>query len=165
MALAAQVVFTVIDDTGERGTTSVNVPVTFSIAQYVEFAAQMGTLIDAVLHGKVESAEICFGVDISGLVSNLLGGNSDVEEIGAFQFRTSDNLTVSLNVPGLDELVVGAGSDALDQGQAVVANLITAMENGLTTVGGTISPCDVAETDIVSLDYARERFRASGSKG
>lgn len=162
MALAAQIVYTVIDDSGDRGTTSVSVPNSFSLSQFGEFASSMATLVDALLSGKLESAEICFGVDISGLSANLETLNSDVEAIGAFQFRTSEGLPVTLNVPALQETLVTAGSDDIDQADLDVAALIAAMEDGLATSGGTISPCDVGEVDIVNTDYARERFRASG---
>jgi len=165
MALAAQIVYTVQDDSGERGTTSINVPITFNLSDYGEFASGMGTLLDALLSGRLVDAEICFGVDLSGLINNLLGGSSDVEEIGAFQFRTADNLPVSVNIPGIDEGFQAAGSDDLDQSAPGVAAFITAMETGIVVTGGTIIPCDVGEVDIINVEYARERFRASGSKG
>lgn len=164
MALAAQVVYTVIDDSGERGTTSINVPVGFSLVQLTSFGAQMATLLDAILGGRVESAEVCFGIDISGLTSNAALSTSDVEEIGAFQFRTVDGLTVGVNVPCIDETKVAGGSDELNQADTAIAAFIAAMEDGLATGGGTVAPCDVGEVDIISTDFAQERFRASGSR-
>jgi hypothetical protein len=164
MALAAKVVYTVIDDSGERGTTEINVPTGFSLAQYTEFGAAMATFLDAILGGKVESADICFGVDLSGLTSNTALSTSDVEEIGAFVFQTSEGLNVICNVPCIDELTVISGSDDLDQAHVDIAALITAFEDGLVTAGGTIEPTDVAEVDIVTTISARERFRASGTR-
>ena len=164
MALAPQIIYTAIDASGERGTTAVNLPDGFTLAQFGEFGAAMATLLDGVLGGKVESAEICFSVDISAFTSNTALSTSDVEEIGAFQFKTSDNLPVNINIPGIDETLVAAASDDIDIADTDIAAFITAMETGFVTTGGTISPCDVAETDIVSLTTARERFRASGKR-
>lgn len=161
---AVQLVYTAIDDSGERGTTGINLPTGFSLSQFGEFGSAMATLLDAVLAGKVESAELCFGVDVSGLTSNTALSTSDVEELGAFQFRTIDNFPVRMNLPGIDELLVASGSDDIDQADADIAAFISAIESGIATTGGTISPCDVAEGDIVSTDYARERFRASGKR-
>jgi len=162
---APQIIYTVIDDNGERGTTSINVPTGFSIAQLGEFGAAMATLLDAILSGKVEGADFCVGVDVSALLSNLAGLNGDVEEIGAFQFETVGGFPVSVNVPGILEAVVASGSDDLDQADLDVAAFITAMETGIVVTGGTISPTDVAEDSINTTIYARERFRASGKRG
>jgi len=161
---APQVIYTVIDDSGDRATTTVNLPTGFSLSQFGEFGSAMATLVDAMLGGKVESAEICFPVDVSGLTSNTALSTSDVEEIGAFQFRTVDNFPVRVNVPCIDELLVASGSDDLNQGDADIAAFIAAMENGIVTTGGTISPTDVGEDDIVNTDFARERTRATGTR-
>lgn len=161
---ASQIIYTAIDDSGERGTTAINLPTGFSLAQFGEFAESMATLVDAILGGKVESAEICFGVDISALTSNTALSTSDVEEIGAFQFLTLGNFPVAVNVPCIDELLVASGSDDIDQSDADIIAFISAMESGISTAGGTISPTDVAEDDIVTTVSARERFRASGTR-
>lgn len=161
---APQLIYTVIDDDGDRGTTSINLPSGFVLSQFTEFGAAMATLIDAVLAGKVDSAEISFPVDISSLTSNTALSTSDVEEYGAFSFETANGYPVQINVPGLDELTVGSGSDDIDTANADIAAFIAAIENGIVTVGGTVSPCDVAEDDITLTVNARERFRASGKR-
>jgi len=165
MALVPQIVYTVADENGELGTTSVNIPTGFSLAQYGEFGSAMATLLDKILDGRVESADICFFVDISALTNNVAIATSDREAVGAFQFRTAQNTKVYVNVPTLYELKVGAGSDDLNQADADVAAFITAMETGIAVAGGTISPCDVGELSVDQIVYARESFRASGSKG
>jgi hypothetical protein len=162
---APQIIYTVIDDSGERGTTSINLPTGFSIAQIGEFGAAMATLLDAILSGKVESAEFCVSVDVSALINNLAGLNGDVEEIGAFQFETVGGFPVYCNIPGILETVVAAGSDDIDQSDVDVAAFITAMETGIVVTGDTVSPTDVGEDSINNTVYARERFRASGKRG
>lgn len=161
---APQIIYTVIDDSGERGTTAINLPTGFTLSQFSQFGVAMATFLDAVLGGRVESAEMCFGVNISFLTSNVALSTSDVKEIGAFLFRTTDAFPVHVNIPCLDELLVASGSDDIDIANVDVAAFITAMENGIVTTGGTISPCDVEEVTVFGLDYARERFRASGTR-
>jgi len=161
---AVQLVYTIVDASGDRGQTSINFPLSWSLSQFGQFGAIMATFMDAVLGGRVEKAELCFGIDISSLTSNTALSTSDVEEIGAFQFRTTGGFPVRVNLPCIDELTVTTGSDDLDQADPAIAAFITAMEVGILTAGGTILPCDVAEDDITSTDFARERFRASGSR-
>jgi len=165
MAIVPQIVYTATDESGEVGTTSINVPTGFSLTQYGEFGAAMATLLDKILDGKVESADICFGVDISSLINNIPIATSDREAVGAFQFRTLQDTKVNINVPTLYELKVGAGSDDIDQGDSDVAAFITAVEDGIAVTGGTVIPCDVGELDIDQIVYARESFRPYPSKG
>jgi hypothetical protein len=161
---APQIIYTVIDDDGDRATTAINVPTAFSLSQFGEFGTAMATFLDAILGGKVEGAEIAFSVDLSGLTSNTTLSTSDVEEVGAFAFETAGGFPVKVNVPGIDELLVLSGSDDLDQADPAIAAFISAMENGIAVTAGTISPTDVAEDDITTTVYARERFRASGTR-
>lgn len=164
MAVALEVIYEVEDRDGDRSTTSVKVPNGFSISQFTEFGAAMATLIDAMLEGRVSGADLALSVDLSGLTFNTLDLASDVEDIGAFQFRTSENRPVRVNIPGINEINVLDYSDDLDQAAPSVSAFIAMMESGLAVTLGTISPCDVAEDDIIAVEYARERFRASGKR-
>jgi hypothetical protein len=62
--------------------------------------------------------------------------------------------------------MVVSGSDALDTTDADIAAFIAAMVDGLTpsTYATLVEPSDSREDDITALDYARERFRASGKR-
>lgn len=159
-----QIIYTVKDDSGDEGTTTINIPTGFDLSQLTEFGAGMATLLDAILSGKVLTADFCVSVDISSLTSNTALSTSDVEEIGNFQFRTVGNFPVFVNVPTIDELTVLSSQDDLDQADPAVAAFIAAMETGIAVTAGTISPCDVGEDDIALTVYARERFRASGKR-
>lgn len=162
--VAAQIVYSVVDDDGDVGTTAINIPSGFSLSQIGEFGTAMATLLDAVLGGKVTNAELSVSVDLSALTSNTALSTSDVEEIGSFAFETAGGFPVRVNIPAIDELMVLSGSDDLDQADLDIAAFIAAMENGIAVTGGTVSPTDVAEDDIVNTLSARERFRASGAR-
>ena len=164
MPIAPQIIYTVIDADGDRATTTVNLPGGFTLAHFNEFGSSMATLLDALLGGRVEGADFCVNVDVSGLTSNVALSTSDVEEIGNFVFTTAIGTGVRINVPGIDELTVAAGSDDLDQSDPAIAAFIAGIENGINTVGGLIEPCDVGEEDITSVVFAREKFRASGKR-
>jgi len=161
----ASIIYTVVDESGDEGTTEVNVPDSFSLAQFTEFGAAMATLLDAILAGRVTGADLCFNADISGLTNNAPAEFSDVEQVGEFVFVTADQTKVICNIPALDENTVTiVGSDDIDQSQADVAAFITAMITGIAVTGGTIAPSDIGESDITTLRTARERHRSSGKR-
>ena len=164
MAIAFEVVYTFQDDSGDTATASIHIPTAFSLSQYTEFARSMADLVDNIVHGIIISADLTISIDISALTGNAVTPFADVEEIGAFQFITADNRPVLVNVPGIAESNVLAGSDDLSVIDATVAAFITAMETGIVVTGGTIPPCDVNEDDIIDTVYAREQFRASGKR-
>jgi len=164
MALTYEIIYSIEDDSGDISTTAVKIPVGNTLAQYSEFGAAFGTLLDALVDGKTIAADLAVSVDVGALANNLPVGTSDVEEVGAFQFTTTENRLVNLNVPGLVENMVLAGSDDLDVLHASIGAIITAMETGIAVTGGTIAPCGKGEDSVSSLKSARERFRASGSR-
>lgn len=165
MAVAFELIYEVEDDSGDVATTTVKVPTGFSLTQYGEFGAALATALDAILAGKVIGADICTNVDVSAIVGNSATQDSDVEEVGSFQFATSEGRKVNVNLPTFDEVNhVAAGTDDIDQANGNVTNFISAMENGLATTGGTIAPCDVGEDDIDTVVFAREKFRSSGRR-
>jgi hypothetical protein len=164
MALTYEVIYSIEDDSGDVSTTSIKLLPGNTLVQYNAFAVGMATLIDALVDGKTFGADLAVSVDLSGLSTNLLVGAADVEEVGAFQFTTTENRIVNLNVPGIVENLTLAGSDDLDVTHASVGGIITAMETGIAVTGGTIAPCGKGEDSITIVKSARERFRSSGSR-
>lgn len=164
MALAFEIIIEYEDEDGDRATHAVEIPTTFTIAQYTEFAQALVQLKDAVSLCRISNCSLGVSADLSGLSNNLLDESADVEDVGAFQFLSAENFPVNVNIPGLSEVVVAAGSDDIDQAHVNVAPFITAMEDGIAVTGGTIIPCDIGEEDIISLVFARENFRPSGRR-
>lgn len=162
MPVPFQVIYTVVDDSGDTATTAVDVPTTFSLAQFTEFGVGMAELIDAIMGGVITNAGLRINVDLSALTANTTTPDADAEEIGDFQFLTADGYPVDVRVPCIEEALEAANSDDLDQGQAAIAAFITAMEDGIAVTGGTIAPCDRGEDDIVATVYARSELRNSG---
>jgi len=164
MALTYTITYTFTDDSGDSATTAINVPTTFTLAQYTEFVRGMAAFIDDIVSGVVSFADFTIGVDLSGLTANTVAATSDVEEVDSFKFLTAAGRPVLIKIPGTTEADVVANSDALDQVDTEIAAFITAMVTGVAVTGGTISPCDVDSESIASLVYAREEFRASGKR-
>lgn len=164
MPKATDLIYSVEDADGDVATTAVKLPSSASLVDLQEFSEAQATLMDAILDGKIIGAGASFNVDVSGLTVNLSSGADDVEDVGSFQFRTVDGRPVIVNVPGIDENKVIVGADDLNQVDVDIAAFIAMMTNGLSVTGGTIIPCDVGEDDITTIDYARERFRASGKR-
>jgi hypothetical protein len=164
MAIAFEITYTVQDDSGDTATAAIHIPNTFSLSQYTEFGRAMADLVDNMVHGLLLSADLTITLDISALTGNAVTPFADVEEIGAYLFVTGENRPVSVNLPGIAESHVLAGSDDIDQLQSAEAAFITAMVTGIAVTGGTVAPCDVNEADITDIVYAREQFRSSGKR-
>jgi len=161
MAIAFEVVYEFVDASGDRAESAVKIPTTFSLPQYTEFARAMATLVNNIVGGIVSRAGLRVAIDVSGLTGNVVDSSSDVEDVGAFQFTTAAGRPVRVNIPGINESKVLAGSDDLDVVDADIAAFVTAMESGIAVTAGTIPPTDVAEDDIDTLVFARERFRST----
>lgn len=158
-AIAFEIKYYVYDEANEKSTFSIFVKPTFTLADYVETAIGLAEFIDIVIHGKFGGiADLCLDVDISGLTNNLEAVDSDVEEVGYFQFLSFDGYPVSCNLPGIGDDQVLAATRELDTSDPAIAAFISGME---TTWGG-LGPTDIAESDIVDTPIARERFRNSG---
>lgn len=164
MAIPYEITYTIEDASGDQATTGISVPTAFSLAQFSEFARGMASLIDAFVGGVLVSANLTVQADVSALTSNAILSTADVEEIGAFLFTTGEGRPVDVNVPTIIETLEAAGSDNLNQADVAVAAFITAMEDGIATVGGTIAPTDRGEADITTTVYARSELRNSGRR-
>jgi hypothetical protein len=62
-------------------------------------------------------------------------------------------------IPTFSEALVQAGTDAVDTADLDVAAFVTAMQDGIVVTGGTISPTNSRDNDVVSLASARQQFR------
>ena len=161
MALAVSVRLDFTDNKGKTSSTKLRIPTGFSIANYIAFVQQAAQVIANMTSGRITRAGFCVGLDLSGV---LLKANptslSDIAQKGHFQFATdATGFRTRLKVPAINEALILAGSDAIDQADAGMALFIAAMEDGISVTGGTIEPCDSRDNDIVSTDFARELFR------
>lgn len=161
MALAVSVRFDFRDNKGKNSFTKIYVPNGFSIANYIEFAQGFAQLLAQLSAARLTRCSLCFGLDLSGAtLAPDAGVQADVAEKAFFQFASSEPGFFSrMKIPTISDVLVVDGSDQIDTGDPAVAAFITAMENGLVTVGGTIQPCTDREYDLVSTDFARELFR------
>lgn len=162
MALAVSIRYDFIDDKGKSSHTKIRVPNGFSLSDYAEFATLMGNIISSLCDGRITKIGICVGVDLSGAtIKAVATAVSDVAQKAYAQFATAaQGFRSRMKIPALDETLVIAGSDAIDQANANVTTFISAMENGLAVTGpATISPCDDRENDITDTTTLRELFR------
>ena len=165
MALAPNITYTVRDGDNDSATTSVYVPIGDTLARYTEFAIAHAPTIEGIILGVIDpNAVLSIPVDISALTGNTATATSDVEQLAAFQFANTDNEPINVNIPGRNELHVVTGTDVLDETEPVIAAMIAMMEDGIAVTGGTASPCDIAESDIVDTFYVRKLTKNSGRK-
>lgn len=158
--LAFEIVYTVTDEKEKESQMSIFVPVTFTLLDYLETARGIADFVDNVMTGKFANfAELCVGVDLSGLTGNTADANSDVEEIGQITVDTDvSGLYGTINIPGWDESNNLAGTNIINQADTEVATLLTLLENG----DGTVEPVDVGEVQLLDTVKAEEVFRNSG---
>lgn len=164
MPVPNEVNLAIRDRAGKSASASFFVGVGFSVAQYTEMAEILANAVDAIIGGVIEGCTLRLPADVSALINNTVGATSDVGDVGQFQFRSTENRPVRINVPGLLETLVADNSDALDQADPDVAAFIAAMEDGLVTIGGTMQPCNKGEDDITTTEFSRERFRNRGAR-
>lgn len=166
MALSPVVIVTVRDRKGKTSTTEIKIPTGLTLANMIEFAQDLASLIDPITSGQIINVGIGIRVDLSSLgLTAAAGTTADVEEKGQFQFGTALGTYTTVNIPCIGDLDVVDGSDELDQSDADIAAFITAMTGGITlTDTSVVQPTDAREEDITSLVYARERFRSSGKR-
>lgn len=166
MAHAVKIIYTIKDNKGKLATMEIKVPTGLTVANYIEFAQEMGTLVVAMTIGQIVNVGVALTVDILPGWPTDPGLTSDVEEKGAFQYLVAGNWRTGVNLPTLSELLVVDGSDNLDLTDAAVIAFNDAMVDGiLLPVGAvTVQPTDARENDIEALIFARERFRASGKR-
>lgn len=162
MAVPSEVTMTIRDASGDTAKASFFVQNNFTLSQYNEMSADLANAVDAVIGGVIDGMSLRIPVDVSALTGNTIGATSDVGDVGQFQFRSDENRPVRMNVPGILETVVAAGSDDINQADTAVAAFLAAIEDGVTTLAGVIQPCNIGEDDISSTEFARERFRNRG---
>ena len=164
MATAIEVTHSYLDQAGKRATSTSYIANGLTIVQVVEGLQAAAGVIDGVIDIVQTGVEFTIDVDISALTGNTTAGVADVEEVGEFVFNTVDGRKTQVNVPGIINLLSGAGTDDIDQSGLDVAAFISMMEDGITVTGGTVIPSDVNEDDISAIAHARERVRNSGSR-
>lgn len=152
------------DNAAKRATAGYHVIAGLTKAQYEEAGQALAVLLDDFTNGIVESASMTIPVDISGLTANDADENSDVEEGAAIGMITADGDPVSMIIPAPQQDYFIDGSDDLDISDPILSAVISMLENGLATTGGTIQPTDVAEVDITQVTRARKITSPSGTR-
>lgn len=148
----------------KRGTIGVHTAVGKTLAQYAEGAGVLASALDAFTNGILESGSITIPMDLSGLTGNTAAINSDVEEGAELGMITTAGEPVTTIIPAPPQTFFIEGSDDLDQSAPGLTELISMLENGLLTTGGTIQPTDVEQVDIVDVIRARKITKPSGTR-
>lgn len=166
MAHAVQIIYTVKDNKGKLSTCTIKVPTGLTVANYIEFGQEMGTLINNIIIGQIVNVGVAITVDMLPGWAQSPGLTSDVEEKASWQYMAAGNWRTGAKVPTLSELLVVDGSDNLDLTEASIIAFNDAMIDGIDLPVGliTVEPCDARENDIESLVFGREVFRASGKR-
>jgi hypothetical protein len=165
MAIAPSIKFGFADNDADKATHEVHIDSGLTLAQYSAFALLYAPVVENMIVGTLNPvATLSIPVDISALVGNVATSTGDVEQIAAFAFRCDEGGGTELNIPGLRDENLVPFSDALDTADAPIAAVVAMMEDGLAVTGGTISPSDIAEDDIIATLWSRGETRNSGRR-
>lgn len=161
MALAFSVRFDFVDQKGKKSNTKIHIPTGFTIAQMVEFAQGAAQLFLNASTGELTGASIVLDTPLGSLGLDVTPSSvSKVARKLYLGFSTAVNGFFGKTLlPTLSESLVIAGTDAVDQTNVDVAALISAIEDGIVVVGGTMTFTNHRGMDIVSTTAAREQFR------
>lgn len=159
-----EIIYTVYDRKGKRTTTSARVGESETLARVNLFATAWADAIDNLIGGVIRGAIALLRANPNGLTGNVVGPNSDVEEIGAFQLDCELGPPVEITIPGLNENVVDNDTGNIDQTDTDVATLIAMLEDGLDVTGDTIYVVNTGDNRATTTVYARERSRNSGKR-
>lgn len=158
-------VITVEDHTGKQSDTTVYFRKDVGLEILIQELGVAGAeLIDGIHNGKTVSAQVCAGVDLSGLTGNINDASGDVEEAGRLLFRSLPGFDVNVTVPAFNTLNAPEGSRAIDLGDADVAALETILTTNFVTANGPIRARDVGNAVLTELVSGRESTRPTGKR-
>lgn len=161
--MSTEIIYDVRDKRNKAASTSVRCS-SDSETQVIGFAESWAVAINALINGVIRSAVAMLTVDISGLTGNVAADTSDCEEVGSFEFKTTNGVTkVDVNIPAILETLVDNDTGNIIVASVPVAAFIAMMETGITVGGALVEPCDVGGDLITTLNYARERSKNSGT--
>lgn len=160
MPVSPVIIFTFTDDSGETATTAVKVFSGNVLADIIEAGQQFAELFARIVGAKDIKATLGIQLDVSSAIALLNPlATADVEEKGYFGLRSVEGTTSGINLPTLNESLVLAGSDNIDQTDPDVANVILALEQGIgVTSGAIVRTTDSRDAELDNLIIAEERF-------
>lgn len=154
--------YTVQDSKGATSVMQIKFPSASDVPTLADFVATTALMINNFIRGRIISAGIGIGVDISsvGIRPAPLAG-SDVEEGGRFSWSTASNTNPDFRVPTIDEAFLVEGSREVDVADPVVDTFVQRIIQGRTIGLTNVSPSDDHGLDIISLATAKESFQSS----
>jgi hypothetical protein len=149
---AAEVTFTLLDETGSRASMSLSVPYATLAADAEAAADALNPLIQAVTGCAIIGQSVTYSKIETDAAAPAAG--SRVERKGVFVLRAANAKTVSYSVPGvLDALIKSTGQ--IDEDEANAAALVAALVDGANPWS------DSNGGALTSLVKAYERYRRS----
>ena len=157
MALAITIRFDMVDATGKKSFTEINVPAGFSLAGYLDAGTQLAQLIANVSDCQVTSVSLNIALDFSAAVIKTTANTlADVAEKAHYIFSSAvAGFRRLFKIPTRLEVDEVAGSDDMNQADIGQAFFIALLETGASVTGGTIGFTDAYHNDLVSINSAR----------
>lgn len=156
--------FAFLDDKGKTSSTKINIPVTgATITDIIEFGQGSAQVLADLSSCRITSVTGCLGVDLTGLGLQATASSiSDIAHKLLVNIQSSIGTFTRMFIPTLNEGLVLSGSDIVDDTDADVTALITAIEDGVAVTadgGATVSPVDRRDYDLELVTSVSENFR------
>lgn len=157
------VTYTIRDGEAKESNMQIKFPIDTDIGILRNnFVPSTATLLNAIITGKIVSAGIGIGVDLSSAtIRSSPDANSDVEEGALFPLLADNGDTGSFRIPTFDEDLFFAGTNIADPSNSDLAAFITRIISGQTVTLTNVSPSTLHGEDVTDVGVVVESFQST----
>jgi hypothetical protein len=153
----------ILDAKGKTGRTLVPVPrAALTLAQVSGYAVALGEHLDNIIDGKIVSADVRMGIDISGIVGAKATPviNSDREEgVNMSYTAAGTDYTFGIRIPSVAQALLSG--EFIDDSSALVQAFNAGITAGLDISGQNVAASDRYENDLLTFIQGKKTFRKS----
>lgn len=161
MPVAQEVVISIEDDDGHTSTMSIRIPNATANADSVAFAADMATLVDAVIDGVITRIGLSQTVTLPGGLKSAVLAQAKRERGATFIYTSNAGFLFRHRLPTFKASLINAGGNTVDLTDGDVDALVDAMTDGITPVATLVEPSEHRDDDLVAISSAVETFNSS----
>lgn len=163
MAIAREVVFSLVDADGHSSTTSVRIPSDTDMDDAIAFASDAATLLDAVIDGVITRVGISTNVTLPGGLKSAVTDNADVEVGATIIYGAGAPLTFKHRIATWRKDKIVDTGNTIKIGDGAVDAWIDMMVNGITPVATLVQPSEWRDQDILALSSGVQTFTKTRS--
>lgn len=156
-----KVTFTVVDGKNKNGSFSFHFDPARTVDQLIGWIGAISPALAIIMKGGINAISVSRSVAVPLLAPSVPSSDSDIEEKMRSLFDTAGGFSGKFSIPTLDEALVNEGSTSIDQSNAGVILLNTAVESGIDVGGTVVAPTDSRGDAISQIRAQNEVFLSS----